>query len=337
MRPRRMRRVVEFDVFKLAPKWSRRAARALLPAAVVDASRDKVLGTFYGLGRSSVDRQSRLATFLRRRVLHTRPVLYHLDVHIADHCNMRCRGCSHFSNISKPYLTEIDEFSADLRRLSELLVVEEIFLLGGEPLLHPKVDEFVRVAHQCYPRARIYLFTNSLLVTRMPEKVWRALAETGVVLYCDRYLVDLPAAEIDHMAAGYGVTVKWTEERDRFFSIPIDLEGTQDATESFAACSGVDNCVNLRHGRLFPCARIAYIDVFREHFGIEGLEATDADSISIHGDVDPWKLMDFLTAPVPWCSHCDQEHLYWYPWSKAGADTGIEQWTDVAPHGENPR
>ncbi len=309
--------------------------RAVLPDAVVDGVRRRLLRTLYGIGKGVVSRETRLATFLRRRVLHAKPVLYHLDVHIADHCNMRCRGCSHFSNISEPYLTDINEFSADMHRLSELLVVKEIFLLGGEPLLHPNVDEFVRVAREWYPRARIYLFTNSLLVTRMSETVWRALAETGVVLYCDRYLVDLPVDEIDRMAKAYGVTVKWTEERDRFFTIPMDLDGAQDAAESFSACNGVDNCVNLRHGRLFPCARIAYIDIFREHFGIEGLEATEADSIPIYGNAKPWEIMDFLLAPVPWCRHCDQEHLYWYAWERGAA--GIKQWTDVAPHAEDPR
>ncbi len=329
-----MRHAVEFDVFKLMPGWSRKAARAMLPHSLVDASRERVLKTFYGFGKSYVDREPRVLTFLRRRVLRARPVLHHLDVHIADHCNMRCKGCSHFSNISAPALADPGEFSADMHRLAELMSVRDIFLLGGEPLLHPDVDRFVRDARHAFPRAAIYLFTNSTLVMRMPEKVWDALAKTGVILYCDRYPVDLPVAEIDARAAAHGVTVKWTEDRDSFFSIPIDLSGSQDAAASFSACSGVDNCVNLRHGRLYPCARIAYIDIFREHFGIEGLAATDADSVSIYGEVDGWALMDFLTAPVPWCRHCDQEHLYWYPWERGA--TGIEQWTSTGMAEDTP-
>ncbi|TDB39562.1 MAG: 4Fe-4S cluster-binding domain-containing protein [Actinobacteria bacterium] len=326
-----MGRAVEFDIFKLLPPWTRRVARAVLPAAFIDAVRGRLLHTVYGIGKGVVSRESRLATLLRRRVLRARPVLYHLDVHIADHCNMRCRGCSHFSNISKPYLTDIAEFSEDMHRLAGLLSVREIYLLGGEPLLHPQVDRFVREARDAFPRTTIYLFTNSTLVMRMPESVWRALAETHVVLYCDRYPVDLPVDEIDRTAAEHGVKVRWTEDRSEFFTIPLDLTGSQDAAASFAACSGVDNCVNLRHGRLYPCARIAYIDIFREHFGREDLAATDADSISIYGDVDRWAVMDFLKTPVPWCRHCDQEHLYRYPWSKSGAESGIEQWTATGP------
>ena len=267
-------------------------------------------------------------TFARREILHSRPVLYHLDVHVTDHCNMRCRGCSHFSNISAPAFADVDEFAKDLHRMAELFSeVKEIFLLGGEPLLHPRVDEFVRITYECFPRAATYLFTNSLLVTRMDERVWSALADTGCVLFCDDYPVDLPKAEIDAMAAARGVKVKWTEPRDQFFTIPIDLEGKQDAAESFAACEGVDNCVNLRHGRLYPCARIAYIDIFREHYGVDSLQATPADSISIYGEAKPWEIMDFLLAPVPWCSHCDQENLNWYPWSRG--DQSMEQWTGL--------
>ncbi len=323
-----MRSHVEFDVFRLIPGWARRAARRVLPASFVDSSRDKVMSTLYGFGRSSVDREPAFATFLRRRVFHARPVLFHLDVHIADHCNMRCRGCSHFSNIAEPALADVDEFDRDLARLAEIFgTIRDIFLLGGEPLLHPRVDEFVRIAARHFPRTSIYLFTNSTLVTRMDERVWKALSDTGCILYCDRYPVDLPIAEIERLAEEHHVRLKWTEDRDEFFTIPIDLEGSQDAAASFSACSGVDNCVNLRHGRLYPCARIAYIDIFREHFGIEGLEATEDDSISIHGDADPWEIMDFLLAPVPWCRHCDQEHLHSYPWSRG--ERSIGQWTDV--------
>lgn len=319
---------MEFDVFKLTPAWSRKAVRALLPARFVDAARRTIIHVLYERNAGTVLRELKAITFLRRRVLHSRPVLYHLDIHVADHCNMRCRGCSHFSNIAEPALADPEEFSRDLHRLAEVFAgVREIYLLGGEPLLHPDVARFVRIAYECFPHAKTYLFTNSLLVTRMPEEVWTALAETGVVLYCDRYPVEVDNDKIAEMATERGVRLKWTQDRDRFFTIPIDLEGTRDAAESFAACSGVDNCVNLRHGRLYPCARIAYIDIFRERYGIEGLQATDADSISIYGSETPWEIMDFLLSPVPWCRHCDQGSLHWYEWSKG--EQSIGQWTDL--------
>lgn len=317
---------MQVDIFKYIPAWSRKAVRAVLPARVVDRARARLIWFLYERDKSTVQRGPQVVA-KARRALGAKPALFHLDVHITDHCNMRCKGCSHFSNIAPAYFTDVGEFARDLRRMSELFVVKEIFLLGGEPLLHARVDEFVRIAHECFPKAHTYLFTNSLLVTKMPEAVWQALADTGIVLYCDRYPVGLPIADIEALAASHAVTLKWTEDRDRFFTIPIDIEGRLNAEESFAACSGVDNCVNLRHGRLYPCARIAYIDIFREKYGIEGLEATVADSISIFGDdVEAWSVMDFLLAPVPWCRHCDQANLTWYPWERGGRS--MEQWTE---------
>jgi hypothetical protein len=309
----------------MMPAWSRKAVRAVLPASAVDAAKKKTIHVLYERHAGTVLREARVLTWARR-TFGGRPVLYHLDVHVTDHCNMQCRGCSHFSNISEPYFADPQEFAKDLRRMAEIFAgVREIFLLGGEPLLHPQVDEFVRIAHECFPKAKTYLFTNSLLVTQMPERVWEALAETEVILYCDRYPVNLPFERIDAMAAERGVALKWTEDRDSFFTIPIDLEGAQDAAASHAACNGVDNCINLRHGRLYPCARIAYIDIFRDRFGIEGLEATEDDSISIYGEVRPWEIMDFLLSPVAWCRHCDQDNVTWYPWSRGAKE--IEQWT----------
>lgn len=317
---------VEFDVFRLFPEWSRKAARAVLPGRFVDALRRGLIHAFYERYRSTILREPKAVTFLRRRVLRSRPVLYHLDVHVTDHCNMRCKGCSHFSNISPKVFVDPATFERDFRRMAELFAgVKEVYLLGGEPLLHPRLADLIRVAHRCFPRAKTYVVTNSLLVTRMDASVWTALAETGVILYCDLYPVGLPVTEIDALAAAHGARIKWTEPRDQFFTIPIDVEGGQDAAASFAACEGVDNCVNLKDGRLYPCARIAYIDIFRERYGVDGLQATDADSMSIYGDVDGWQLMDFLLTPVPWCRHCDQEHLHFYDWERG--DSSMEQWT----------
>lgn len=311
----------------MAPPGLRRFIRRVLPARVVDGARDAVMRRFYL--KSMVRREPRAFAWFRRAALHRKPVLYHFEVHITDHCNLNCRGCAHFSNLCKPTFADLGEFEADMRSMADhFSAVRQIYLLGGEPLLHPRVADFVRVAREAFPRTRIYLMTNGTLVTKMPESFWATLHDTRVVLLADSYPIGLPKDEIDRLGRKYDVTVEWTEPREEFFKIPIDPAGGHDAAASFRACQGYNNCPIIKDGRVYPCAYIAFADVFRDRFGLEGLEVSPRDSISIGADTSGDEVMDFLTNPVPWCRHCDMASRSFYSWGRSNRD--LSEWTNVA-------
>jgi len=312
------------SVFDRIPVGARRLARALLPSRLVEAVRTVIMRRFYL--KSMVSREPGWLVWFRRRILRRRPVLYHFEVHITDHCNLNCKGCAHFSNLCPPTFADLSEFESDMNRMASLFsAVHQIYLLGGEPLLHPQVADFVRVARRVFPHTRIYLMTNGKLVTRMKEDFWAALAETGVILLCDSYPIGLPVDEINALGKKHGVTVEWTIEREEFFKIPIDPQGGHDTESSFRRCQGFNNCPIIRDGRLYPCAYAAYSDVFRERFGIESLEATPADSVSIRDEPDPERVIEFLRNPVPWCGYCDMDSREFYTWGRS--ERTIEEWT----------
>jgi len=304
---------------------SRRTAQRLLPTRWVDGAREMYRHRFYRT-ISMVERDSPFVVWFRRHLLHRKPVLHHFEVHITDHCNLNCKGCAHFSNLCKPAFAELGEFKADMARMASLFSeVRQIYVMGGEPLLHPRVAEFMRAAREAFPETRIYLMTNGTLVMKMAEEFWRALAETHVVLLCDSYPIGLPVDEINATGKKYGVEVEWTIEREEFFKIPIDPDGGHDALSSFERCQGFNNCPIIHDGRLYPCAYTAFGAVFGGYFGLEGLEPGAQDSISIRGDVDPEVVMDFLRNPVPWCGHCDMDSREFYKWGRS--ERKIEEWT----------
>jgi MoaA/NifB/PqqE/SkfB family radical SAM enzyme len=313
------------SIFDKTPAWARLTARKVLPAKVVDTARGLGRRRFYR-SVSMVSRERRPVVWFRRVVLRRKPVLFHFEVHITDHCNLNCKGCAHFSNICPPTFADLAQFESDLTRMAGLFSrVEQIHLLGGEPLLHPQVAEFVRVARAVFPKTRISLMTNGVLVTRMDDEFWKALADTGVVLLCDSYPVDLPVQEIDRLGRAHGAKVEWTIPREEFFKIPIDPAGGHDAAASFRACQGFNNCPIIRDGRLYPCAYVAFADVFRDRFAIDGLRVTEADSISIRGEPDPEQVVEFLRNPVPWCAYCDMESRSFFKWGRSSREIG--EWT----------
>lgn len=302
-----------------------RVVESVLPAPLAKALKARVRARFYR-SISMVSRERPFVVWFRRVVLRRKPVLYHFEVHITDHCNLNCKGCAHFSNLCPPTFADLGEFERDMRSMAaHFSAVRQIYLLGGEPLLHPRVAEFVRVARSAFPDTRIYLMTNGLLVTRMGVEFWEALRDTHTVLLCDSYPINLPVEEINRLGRERGVEVEWTEQREEFFKIPIDPAGGHDAAESFGSCQGFNNCPIIRNGRIYPCAYAAFADVFKERFGLDGLEVSGADSISIGADSDGDSIMRFLLEPIPWCANCDMGSREFYTWGRSSRS--VDEWT----------
>jgi MoaA/NifB/PqqE/SkfB family radical SAM enzyme len=273
---------------------------------------------------SLVSRQNALQKWAAVKVRGELPTLYHFDVHLTDHCNLNCKGCVHFSNICKQWFVDPEKFADDMRVMSQRVNVAQIFLLGGEPLLHPQIDALVRTARRFFPKTRICVVTNGLLLMKMKDSFWRTLAEENIVLICEAYPIELPMDEIREAAASFGVTLEWTSQGGRFYKLPIDLEGTQSAEDSFRRCSGITNCPLYRDGRLYPCAYPPYVDAFTERFGLDGPCASDADSISVR-DNDGAAIVEFMKRPIPFCRHCDFNHFVEYEWDRSKRE--IDEWT----------
>lgn len=275
-------------------------------------------------------REYKLPFWFRRHVTRRRPQLHRVVVHLTDHCNLNCAGCTHFSNISPRYFADIGEFERDLDRLALLFEgISEIYLLGGEPLLHTDVDRFIYSTRERFPDARINLMTNGVLGDRMADSTWRALAETGSYLVCDLYPVELPVDAMNAAAERFGAKIDWTEPRGEFFRLPIDVEGTKDPADAFHRCRWVNNCPILRHGRLYPCAYIAYSDILATRFDLEGLEYGREDYADLYATDDPYEIMEKLLKPVPWCRHCDFDNLEMRPWSRSSRS--LDEWVTPGP------
>lgn len=312
------------NIVRIAPKWMKRLAYKVLPARTIETAhvhaQDKDYVPFM------VSRENPLIFDFKRRVLKRNPHLHRLVVHLTDHCNLNCKGCTHFSNIAKPAFADVDQFENEFARLETIFSgITEIYLLGGEPLLHPKVNEFLKIARAHFPASRINLMSNGVLVPRMGEEFWRAMHDNDIWLVCDLYPIGLPVEEIEALAKKYDVDLEWTDPRADFFKLPLDLTGSQDATRSFHGCGGVNNCVIIRDGRLYPCAYIAYIDILKQKYDLEGMEPTAEDSISIFEDHDPYEIFDFLCKPVPWCKHCNIDAVSTYQWDRS--QRSLDEWT----------
>ncbi len=143
--------------------------------------------------QSMVSRESRRAVWARRHIQRRKPVLYHFEIHITDHCNLNCKGCAHFSNLCPPTFADLAEFESDMRAMAitSRRSSRSTFSAENRSCTRRSPSSCVSRARR-FPDTRIYLMTNGTLVTRMDDDFWSAMAETGVDPACDSYPIDLP-------------------------------------------------------------------------------------------------------------------------------------------------
>lgn len=257
------------------------------------------------------------------------------EVHLAEHCNLNCAYCTHFSPLAEPEFLEPESFEKDVKKLSELFNGEMQFikLLGGEPLLNPKVTEFMRIAREYFPVGHILLVTNGILLPEQPEDFWLACREYDVWITPTYYpcKIDYKASEalanqygIRYMAYNDYINVPGGDKT--MFKFILNLDGSEDPRQSFECCDEGNSCILLHNGRLYPCPESATARHFSKYFGKE-LHSSPLDSVDIHKAETGRALMEALAGPIPFCRYCDKRiSRDGLPWRTSKKE--ISEWTD---------
>ena len=253
-----------------------------------------------------------------------------IETHLVEHCNLNCQMCTHFSPLAHPKFTEIESFSQDMQRLQDLFCnnVSYIMLLGGEPLLHPRVAEFLEIARKHFRNAKIILYTNGLKIPQMEADFWNGCQKNDIMITLTRYPIPADYDYIKKLMKEHGVTYQYcnTLGRSKKSShYPLDLHGTQDPRQSFLACDMANRCIFLRDGRLYTCVVIPNIQHFNEYFH-QNLEVSPLDSIDIYQAQSGAEIMRFLASPPPFCRYCDvSRRTILHEWTRSQKD--ICEWT----------
>lgn len=244
--------------------------------------------------------------------LKPRPLLK-FEVHLAEHCNLNCKGCFHMSSIAKPEFLDPEEYEKDCARLSELYDgdMEWILLLGGEPLLNPRVTEFFEITRKYFPVGRLSILTNGLLLPKMPEEFWLSAQKNSVEIQITHYPISLDYDAIRTKAERYGLVFEefWMvadEQGNKLLeNYHFDLTGKQSVEDNFARCYRANECITLRHGRLYTCVMSAHLHHLKEFFHLEQIHISNRNSIDIYEAKSAEEIAEFLTKPIPACRFCD--------------------------------
>ncbi len=251
------------------------------------------------------------------------------EIAIVEHCNLNCKGCAHFSPISKPYFMSVETYYKDIERISYLFSGRSrwIHIMGGEPLLHPKIEEFLNITRKFFPRSRIDIVTNGLLIEKQKDSFWEACRINKVDIRPTKYPIKIDYSYMESISKSNNVKLRYYNDprgEKKLTKYVLDIEGMQNKNYSFSQCDQGNKCITLKEGKLFTCPIIPYSNIFNNYF-YTNLEISNNDYIDIYKASNRKEILQFLANAPDFCKYCNfNKVIYNNKWDTSACN--INEW-----------
>lgn len=238
---------------------------------------------------------------------------FHFLFFAVDHCNLNCKCCTAFSPISDKVCIDIDQLKNDLERIKELTedgqLLKRLTIGGGEPLLHPRILDIIKLCRVTYHEATIVMQSNGLKLQNISKEFLDTLETQDISISMTRYPVKIDYQRIAQMLTEHNISFEFLDlnpegVQKSMYKMPFDLTGDQDPVDNFLNCCQSNTCITLRDGRLYTCAVAPFADKVNKAFGTN-MYLSKSDGISIYDCKDFNELINFLCKPIQFCKYCN--------------------------------
>ncbi len=262
-----------------------------------------------------------------RRTIRLKPVLPYLEMHVVDHCNLNCKGCSHFSPIADELFTDIDEFTNDLQQLSQLFSnIKVIRLMGGEPLLHPNITDFIRSTKFLFPNSNVDIVSNGILLPTMTNEFWSTCSQNSICIDLTIYPPFVENAKMwVEIARSNRVKIR-IAEKPRFSAL-LNSSGDSDITRISEKCI-FPGFTMVRQGKLYHCWMPALVHYFNRQYNelIPSKDYLDIYDAKITG----WDILSQIEKGSETCKYCTSgwNNVPFFEWARSLHDKA--EWDAVS-------
>lgn len=249
------------------------------------------------------------------------PELMQLEFHLADHCNLNCKGCSHFSNlVPEPVFSDKAQFLRDITQLSGYFSqIHNFYLLGGEPLLNPEIADYIIALRHVFPYTQIIIVTNGLLLLSLNNSLLQTIRENRVHISISDYTC-LNREKIIAFVKENMLSAELREGKE-YFSKYLNPQGNSDPAETFSNCIR-RNCTFLAKGKIAACCQPFVVHYFNNYFH-ESIPEDEGIDLYETG-LDGWEIQKRLITPMNTCRYCSADVPF--DWSPSTAPYDKNDW-----------
>lgn len=241
-----------------------------------------------------------------------------LDIDITHKCNLRCDGCMHYCNYGIGGHHPFSEGGQWMRNWAGKVKPARFTIVGGEPLLHPELRDYMRLGAELFPDSRRRVYTNGWLLK--PVLVdW--LKESGYDLYISLYpaSAEKTAKRNENIwrfqaAVPPSVSVQAVQMKDHWRKPHIGFGATlrphnSDPVGAWSWCAA-RHAIQLHDNRLWKCCVSAYLSLALEKFELmncpEWQRFLKQDSLGVEATYDDVAVFA-LRGAEPICAMCPED------------------------------
>ena len=233
--------------------------------------------------------------------------LKYLEFHVADHCNLKCDNCCHFSNLVKePVFPKLSNVRKDFERVRELVDnIQTIRILGGESLLNPELHEYIEMVKEIFPCSKVSVVTNGILLRKMTDDLVECILKNDVLIDISSYpplweTLDKNLNFLQERGIRYHVSEP-VISFDKVMNFEEKIAYPYKVLLDMNPCM----CKNLYNGKMAICATACYSGFYDQHYNTNKMEA-----LCQKGIIDIYKVQSFrelqtlLDRPCELCDYC---------------------------------
>lgn len=234
--------------------------------------------------------------------------LEYLEFHVTDRCNLNCNNCTHFSSYveDKNTIENFESVKNDFIRLKQLVDnIQTIRILGGESLLNPELDKYIKMVKQIYPKTNLSIVTNGLLIRQMSEELKECIRSNDVTIAISSYKpMWSKMDEIQEYLSSNNLKFFITQPFSHFYKV-VDFENRM--LFPYASLRNLPNCMcnNLYRGSLAICPVVCFAGYYDKHYNTNKMQELCKDGVFSIYELNTFDELDErLNKPCGLCDYC---------------------------------
>jgi len=211
----------------------------------------------------------------------------YLETHVVHECTLKCYGCNHFSDLglSRGWRVRVQDFETMVKFWSARLNPSTFILLGGEPTLHPQLEELLLISSKYFRRGSYddigencsVSFTTNGTLLHKHKNIKQIIKDNNISIVVSihpvpnkLYNVVIENIKMVHEWMDEGITAKvWDFTKENMWIKPYKsygkkMEPFQNIPRDCWRECDLKVFYQLLNGCLYKCPTVAYLPLIKE-------------------------------------------------------------------------